>query len=159
MKWKPSKRFVKRAGIGLIVALGLAQFITIDRTNPPVQTEIAAPPEVMAILHRSCYDCHSNQTVWPWYSHVAPASWLLSRDVHEGREEVNFTEWNTLPADKQARKIHKAAHEVAEGGMPLWFYLPMHPKAKLSDKDKATIQAWADSIPAAPGSKPEADEE
>jgi len=72
----------------LVVAFVFIQFIPVDKSNPPVIVDIPTPPEVKAILKRACYDCHSNETVWPWYSQIAPISWLLARDVHEGRTEI-----------------------------------------------------------------------
>src|SRR5579863_4298572 len=88
-------------------------------------------PETRALVHRACFDCHSNQTVWPWYSNVAPMSWLLQRDVNGGRSHLNFTEW-----DSPQRHAKDVAAEVQQGDMPPWFYLPMHPLARLSDADK-----------------------
>jgi hypothetical protein len=81
-----------RTAVFSLLALGiLIQLIPIRRDNPPATGSVAAPPEVMSILRRSCYDCHSNETIWPWYSRVAPVSWLVARDVHEGRRHVNFS--------------------------------------------------------------------
>ena len=81
----------------------------------------------------SCFDCHSNQTVWPWYSNVAPASWLIQRDVDEGREALNFSEWN------RGQEGGEAAEAVAEGAMPPFIYLLSHPAAKLSDAERAAF--------------------
>jgi len=137
---------MKRVGkivLGMVVVLLLMQLGQCERTNPPVTGEIDAPADVKAVLERSCYDCHSNRTVWPWYSRVAPMSWLLHRDVMEGRRHVNFSEWDKVPADKRARRIAACGREVKSGDMPLWFYLPLHPSAKLSDADKALIEKWA----------------
>jgi hypothetical protein len=80
--------------IAVGVALGLAQLVPLDRSNPPVSAEVPATPEVRAILKRSCYDCHSNETRWPWYAYAAPMSWLLVYDVHEAREHMNFSTWD-----------------------------------------------------------------
>ncbi len=136
------KRWTK---IGLATAgvLGAIQLVPLPHDNPPVTGEISAPPEVMSILKRSCYDCHSNQTVWPWYSRVAPMSWLVYRDVVEGREHLNFSEWTKLPAEKQAKKTRGSAKLAQKGAMPLWFYLPLHQEARLSDADKHTLNTWA----------------
>ncbi len=124
-----------------VLLLGM-QVVTFARTNPPVTAEIDAPPDVKAVLERSCYDCHSNKTVYPWYAHVAPMSWLLHRDVVEGRKHVNFTEWDKVPADKKNRKLWGIVKETKGGDMPPWFYLPMHSAAKLSDADKALLEKW-----------------
>ena len=144
------KKNVKRAAIVLGVALVGAQFIRVDRSNPLVDGEIVAPAGAQAILERSCYDCHSNRTVWPWYSQVAPVSWLVGRDVHEGREHLNFSTWNRLAPDKQQKAVHEIWEQVSEGEMPLSIYLPLHPRARLSDADKAVLKSWADSVPASP---------
>ncbi|MBT4530518.1 MAG: heme-binding domain-containing protein [Phycisphaerae bacterium] len=123
--------------------LVVIQFITVNRNNPEVTGEINAPEEVMAILRRSCYDCHSNETVWPWYSYVSPASWLISSDVHDGREELNFSEWKDYTEKRKRHKRKECGEEVEEGEMPLWFYLPLHPEANLSPEDIETIVSWS----------------
>jgi len=136
-------RYLKRALWLVFVGLVVAQVFRIDRTNPPVQQDVAAPPEVDLILHRACYDCHSNETVWPGYSHVAPVSWLLARDVREGRRELNFSSWNTYDAKKKAKKLKETADEVAEGEMPPWYYVVAHRDAMLSPADTERVRAWA----------------
>jgi cytochrome c551/c552 len=134
--------YLRRAAwLGLAV-LAIAQAFRIDKTNPRVQQDVAAPPEVAAVLRRACYDCHSNETVWPWYSNVAPFSWLLARDVREGRRELNFSAWNAYDTKKQAKKLKETADEVAEGEMPPWFYIAMHPDAALSQADAEGLRAW-----------------
>lgn len=140
--------------VGAVGTLLVAQIIRYDRTNPPVQGEIAAPPEVAPVLRRACYDCHSNETVWPWYSGVAPVSWLVHRDVAGGRRHLNFSEWASIPAAKRAKKQRAAIKEVTEGEMPPWFYLPMHPNARLSDADKAAIKAWSEGATSAAQGEP-----
>ena len=119
------------------------QFITVDRTNPPVTGEIEAPEKVMAILQTSCYDCHSNETKWPWYSYVAPASWLIADDVQVGRGHMNFSEWSGYNTKQKNHKRKKCGEEVEEGEMPLWFYIPLHSEANLSEEDTATLLSWS----------------
>lgn len=132
-----------RAGVTMLaLAFVAAQFVPVDRSNPPVESDVVAPPEVRAILRRACYDCHSHETVWPGYSRVAPVSWLLARDVREGRRELNFSRWNRLDEKMQAKKKDKAWEEISGGDMPLWFYTPLHPSARLSEADKAILHAW-----------------
>ncbi|MEO7192985.1 MAG: heme-binding domain-containing protein [Vicinamibacterales bacterium] len=133
--------------------LVLVQFIRADRSNPPPEIEMPAPPEVQTILRRSCYDCHSNQTRWPWYSNVAPVSWVVARDVHQGRQHLNLSTWNRLSLEKQPRAIREIWEQVAEGEMPMSLYLPLHPDARLSADDKATLLAWAEAVGAPPGSQ------
>jgi Haem-binding domain len=121
---------------GLLAAV-LVQFIPYGRThtNPPVSGEPAwDSPATAKLVHRACYDCHSNQTAWPWYSNVAPMSWLLHRDVSGGRSHLNFTEW-----DKPQRHAKDVDDEVTKGDMPPWFYLPMHPAARLSAEEKQAL--------------------
>ena len=126
-------------GFALLVA---AQVVRVDRTNPPLEQDVAAPPEVDVVLRRACYDCHSNETVWPWYSDVAPLSWFLARDVREGRRELNFSTWNAYDAKKKAKKLKETAEEVAEGEMPPWFYVAAHRHAALSPADAERLRAW-----------------
>src|SRR6185369_314098 len=109
--------------------------VPVERTNPPVETDLQAPPPVHAILRRACYDCHSNETVWPWYSHVAPVSWLLARDVREGRRELNFSTWDAYDAKKKDKTLKESIEEAVEGEMPPWFYVALHRDAASSPAD------------------------
>ncbi len=99
-------------------------------------------PEIHGVLRRACYDCHSNTTVWPWYSKVAPISWLLSHDVAEGRRELNFSQWADYSLKRQDRKLTEVCEQVQRGEMPVWYYKPMHPQANLSEQDKTAICVW-----------------
>ena len=144
-------RILKWVAIVLVVAFVAIQFVRPALTNPPVdesQTILAraqVPTEVASILDRSCSDCHSNKTVWPWYTHVAPVSWWLTDHVGKGRKDLNLSEWGKLPADRQDRKLRQICDEVTDGNMPLASYLPMHPRARLSEQDKKTLCAWTDA--------------
>lgn len=142
------KKILVRTAIGAGILLLSLQAVPVDRSNPPVEKEIDAPAEVRAILRRACYDCHSHETVWPWYSRVAPMSLLVAHDVEEGREELNFSRWNYADPAVEARVRRALWHEVEEGEMPLWFYTPLHPDARLSPADKEQLKAWA-LVPAA----------
>jgi hypothetical protein len=133
---------VRRALLVLALLLVGAQAFRIDRDNPPVVRDVDAPPPVHELLRRACYDCHSNETQWPWYSAVAPVSWLLAHDVDEGRGELNFSTWDAYPAAKKAKKLKETADEVAEGEMPPWYYVMMHAPARLSEADRAALAAW-----------------
>jgi hypothetical protein len=137
------KKILKRIGIALIVILVAFQFVPVEKTNPPAHGQLAAPAEVQALLHRACYDCHSNETAWPWYSQVAPTSLLIARDVKEGRRKVNFSTWEKYDEQRKARKLKEIAKEVAKGDMPLFYYLPIHPDAKLSAAERELIVKWA----------------
>jgi hypothetical protein len=130
-------------GVGVVVFLVLAQFVRIDRTNPPVESDVPTPAEVKAALRAACYDCHSNETIWPWYSRVAPASWLLQYDVNEGREELNFSTWQRYDPRRQQKKLKETVETLNGGEMPPWYYSIMHPDARLADQDRRAIVAWA----------------
>lgn len=127
----------------VVVCLIAAQFIPVDRSNPPVTSDLTAPAAVHDVLRQSCYDCHSNETVWPWYSHIAPISWLVAFDVHEGRDHLNFSEWGNYPTDSQSRMKRAIWAAVDEGEMPPIQYLPAHPDARLDDQDKSILRNWA----------------
>jgi hypothetical protein len=133
--------------LGIALALIVMQFVPVERSNPPVEAEVPAPPNVRAVLKQSCYDCHSNETVWPWYSHVAPVSWFVAHDVHEARKHLNFSTWNQYNPKRQAKKLEEVWEEVDEGEMPLWYYLAIHRDAVLSAEDKALLREWATSTP------------
>ncbi len=135
-------KLIKPAGLVLLLALVLIQFVPVNRSNPPVTREIAPNPDVHALIKRACYDCHSNQTQWPWYSYLAPASWLVTHDVEEGRKHVNFTEWDRYDEKKRRRKLEEIAEEVEEGAMPLKKYLLLHPEARLSDAERLLLVNW-----------------
>ena len=124
-----------------ILAIGfiLLQLIPYGKnhTNPPV---IQEPPWDSAVTRelaqRACFDCHSNETVWPWYSKIAPVSWLVQRDVDEGREKLNFSEWNRKAEFEELNEVGEA---IQEGKMPPLTYYPTHPKARLSDIEKQQL--------------------
>ncbi len=132
---------VRRAVIVLVVLLGI-QLIPVPRTNPEDRRGPGAPPEVEAVLRRACYDCHSHETKWPWYSQVAPMSWMVAYDVAEGREHFNLSDFQDLSAETAAKVRAAAIEEVEEGEMPLWYYLPFHPEARLSEADIAVLKTW-----------------
>jgi hypothetical protein len=137
------RKLLRIVGLLLLVAFVAIQFVPVERSNPPIERDIGAPPEVAAILRRSCYDCHSHETRWPWYAHVAPASWLLERDVREARRKLNFSTWNRYDSNRREHKLEEVVELTASGEMPLWFYVPLHPSAKLSEADLAVLHAWA----------------
>ena len=132
-----------RIALAAVALLAAIQLVPVDRSNPPVTSEVPADPATREILRRACYDCHSNETRWPWYARVAPVSWLVAHDVEEGREHVNVSTWNEYTAKKQRKKLDEVWEEVEEGEMPLWFYVPLHPDAKLGEADLRAIEAWA----------------
>ena len=125
------------------------QFVRPAKTNPPVdqsqtiEAHTQITPQVAAILDRSCNDCHSNKTRWPWYSNVAPASWLVIDDVNEARKAMNLSEWSRRDPDRQSKKLQQICDEVTDGAMPLGSYTPLHPGSKLSAADVQTLCDWA----------------
>jgi hypothetical protein len=129
----------------LLVAVGI-QFVPVDRTNPPVRTDVAAPAEVASILRRACYDCHSNETSWPWYSHVAPASWFVARHVRHGRGDLNFSEWPLFDMEAEAEAFKDIEAQVEKGEMPLPSYTWIHRDAALGAEDRETLLRWARSM-------------
>lgn len=108
-----------------------------NHTNPPV---VAEPnwdsPETRALAQRACFDCHSNETVWPWYSNIAPISWLVYHDTEEGREYLNFSEWGS---DREEEEGEEMVEQIKKGDMPLSIYLPAHPEARLTPAEKTAL--------------------
>ena len=131
------------AGI-LVLALAVGQILPLPPAeNPPVEGEVDAPPQVMAVLRTSCYDCHSHETVWPWYSHVVPAKWLVRSHVVEGRGALNFSAWNGYDANRRGRKRDEVAEMVESGEMPLAGYVVLHKEAALTQAEAQLLVAWA----------------
>ncbi|EOQ90513.1 heme-binding domain protein [Leptospira yanagawae serovar Saopaulo str. Sao Paulo = ATCC 700523] len=122
------------------------QLFPVPRENPPVTAEIDAPNEVKTILKRSCYDCHSNETVWPLYSYIFPISYLVTNHVTEGREELNFSDFGSLAERKQRKKIYEVWEQVDEGEMPPKDYQLLHPSSQLSEVDKEVLKNWANQF-------------
>ena len=129
--------------LGLGALALLIQVVRPDQTNPPVTGDIEAPPEVMSLLKRSCYDCHSFETRWPWYAQVVPVSWLVTKDVNDGRKHLNFSVWQGYEEGRKLKKFKEIAEEVADGEMPLDIYLPLHPEAKLTPAETTLLVEWA----------------
>lgn len=143
-------RWAKTAWLALGAAVVAAQFVGYARTNPPVSSDVAAPAEVQSVLRRACFDCHSNQTEWPWYSAVAPLSWPLGHEVIEGRRRLNFSEWGDYASDPETlvHKLQQVAASVANGSMAPWYYQVLHPSARLTEADRALLAGWAQAASA-----------
>lgn len=133
------------SGLALLLAAVAIQFVPVDRTNPPVRTDVAAPGEVAPILRRACYDCHSNETRWPWYSYVAPASWFVADHVRHGRGDLNFSEWPVFDLEAEAEALKDIEAQVEKGEMPLRSYTWLHRDAVLSPDDRETLLRWVRS--------------
>jgi Haem-binding domain len=141
------KRILRNTAIAIVVGFGLIQLVPYGRAhdNPPVVSEPPWDrPETRALAVRACFDCHSNETTWPWYSHVAPMSWLVQSHVDDGRRALDFSDWS-----RTYRRAKKAAHVVTQNEMPLWSYTLMHPAARLSADEQ---RALADGLAATFGS-------
>jgi hypothetical protein len=145
------KKMLKWIFIVLVVAFGLLQLTNPDPTNPPVVAghdlfAIHPPPApVAALVRTSCYDCHSNETKWPWYSRVAPMSWLVANDVKNGRAKLNFSDWPVTDPDRAGRKFGNISDEVDSAEMPLKKYTMIHRDAVLSTSQRQAIVDWAEA--------------
>jgi hypothetical protein len=134
----------KKAKVTLLVLVAvfvIMQLFRSEQTNPPTdpaasfEATAKPSPQVKAVVERACQDCHSNRTVWPWYSRVAPASWLVTSDVSEARQNINFSEWGLLSPEKRLEALGDICREVTAGDMPLWQYKILHPAARLGAGD------------------------
>ena len=143
------QKALKWTAVTLFGVFAMLQFIRPARTNPPVdeartiQARVLVSPEVAAILDRSCNDCHTNQTRWPWYSQIAPVSWKVAGDVNEGRDHMNLSDWAQYSQSEQESLMRHICREVKDGSMPLKSYLWIHSNAKLSPEDVKTLCDWA----------------
>jgi len=141
--------WAKRVGIALATLLIGIQFVPVARSNAPVHpatgiyTSEPVPSPVRSVLESSCQNCHSSQTIWPWYSYVAPVSWLVVHHVKKGRSELNFSEWNTYPAKRKEQKLEEICEQVMNGDMPDNTYLLIHRSAKLSEQQREDVCTWA----------------
>lgn len=144
-------RIIRWIAIVAFCCFVVSQFFGPAKTNPTsnpsqsVESRLQVTPPVAAILERSCNDCHSNKTRWPWYSNVAPVSWLVIGDVNEGRQNMNLSEWGRYTQRDVDGLLKQICREVKSGGMPLPIYKPLHPGAKLSPEDVKTLCDWTDA--------------
>jgi hypothetical protein len=143
------RKILKVAIVVIAIAFLAAQFVRPDFSNPPVvesetlYASTAVPAEVQHVLTRSCNDCHSNSTVYPWYSKVTPFNWFLAGHIDEGRHEMNFSEWNTYTSQKKIKKLDEMCEQVEGGEMPLPSYLWIHRDAVLAEGDAKLLCDWA----------------
>lgn len=135
--------------LGLLIIFIAIQFIKPTRNiNPPTQqgsiiSYVNVPEDVHSILKRACYDCHSNNTKYPWYADIQPVAWYLAHHVNEGKEKLNFDEFASYSAKKQDHKLEEVVETVEEGEMPISSYTFIHKEAKLSEQEKAQLIDWA----------------
>lgn len=137
---------LKRILLVLAVVFVLIQLWPVDRENPPVASPLKAPPEVERILRDACYDCHSNETKWPWYSYIAPLSWQIAHHVEDGRRELNFSDWGGFRESKRDSMAEEMIEQIEEGEMPPFDYKLGHPEARLTDEQIAVLRRWADGL-------------
>ncbi|MDX1666269.1 MAG: heme-binding domain-containing protein [Saprospiraceae bacterium] len=141
-------KYLRYVLLALAVFLIVAQLFPIDKSAPEVDPkedflQLADPPaEVARLIKTVCYDCHSYEVNYPWYTSVAPVSWWIDHHIEEGREHLNFSIWGTYDLDKRAHKMEEAAEEVEEEHMPLNSYTWMHSEARLSEEQRNRLVAW-----------------
>jgi uncharacterized membrane protein len=146
------KKALRFTAIALLLVLVAAQFFRSPRnsgvTEGPqsIVAQHAVPANVRGILQRACYDCHSNNTTYPWYAAVQPVAWWLNKHVSEGKAELNFSEFAAYDAKRAVRKLEATADEVHERHMPLKSYLLVHREAKLTDAEVALVTGWAEDL-------------
>ena len=135
---------LKKTAIFTIIFLISIQFISVDKTNPPVDENISlkAPQEIMQLLKKGCYDCHSNETKWPYYSDIAPVSFFVASHVKKGREAMNFSTWTEIDPKIKQERLKRAVITINNGRMALPSYLSAHEEAKLSKDEKEILTAW-----------------
>ena len=143
------RRFLKITALGVIAVLVIIQFFRIDKTHPPIvqgetlEAAVAVSPDISEILGRSCNDCHSNSTVFPWYSNIQPAAGFLKNHIDEGRQNLNFSIFNTYSAKKKAKKLEEICEQVEAKAMPLPSYLWIHWDSVLKDTEAKALCDWA----------------
>jgi hypothetical protein len=141
------KRWIRTTLIASSIVFVAIQFYPTQRDNPPVESDLDAPADVKAILKRSCYDCHSNETSWRWYAYVAPVSWLIASDVEDGRRHLNFSAWGQYSLKKRQSKADEILDEVSGGDMPLASYVRVHPDTRLAAPEIEILKRWAAGKP------------
>lgn len=142
---KPKFKTILLILVGLLV---VAQFIPIDRSVPAAEpgadflTAVDAPPAMATLIQNACYDCHSYQSEYPWYAKVAPVSFWIQGHIKGARQQLNFSDWTSYPAEKAAHKLEECFEEVQERHMPMKSFTLLHPEAKLSDEQVSALAQW-----------------
>ncbi len=136
--------------VSLVSVFIVIQFFQSEKTNPVViesnsiESQTQLPANISSIFINACQDCHSNKTQWPWYSYIVPVSWLVTKDVYEGRKHLNFSEWGTYNTNKKIKKLSEIQESIADSSMPLPIYVTMHPKANLTKEEREQINQWTE---------------
>ena len=142
--------WLRRIGLAIAVLVVAIQFVPVNRSNPrvePTQTIYATmpvPAEVKAVFNGSCMNCHSDETSWPWYSYVAPISWMVAHDVHQARKAMNLSEWGSYSANKKTDKLEEICEQLTNGDMPDRKYMLLHRKARPSAKERDIVCQWTE---------------
>lgn len=140
----------KRVGLSVIALVIAAQLVPVNLHNPPAEPSNTIyatqniPPPVVAVLERSCKNCHSNETSWPWYSYVAPVSWVVARDVRRARKAMNFSEWGGYSAKRKEDKLEEICDQVTNGDMPDGMYLLLHRDAVVTQQERQEVCQWTE---------------
>jgi hypothetical protein len=146
------KSFFKKLFWVLLIAFIVIQFFRPEKnistgiSANDITTKYAVPDSVMAILKTSCYDCHSNNTYYPWYNNIQPVAWWLKNHVDEGKRELNFSEFAAYRIGRQYRKLDEVNKQIKEGEMPLESYTLIHGNAKLNEQQKLMVANWVSAI-------------
>lgn len=142
----------KKIIIGLVLFLILAQFIRIDKTNPEVNIDLdlinveSASPEIATLIMVNCYDCHSNESKYPWYTDIAPVSWWIKRHINNARGSLNFSEWANYSPQEKSGHAAESALKVEKRWMPISSYKIAHPEARMSDEEVTKLTQWFKSL-------------
>ena len=142
--------WTKRVGLGILAFLLAAQVVPVNRRNPPVDSSgtiyanQSVPANVKAVFERSCKNCHSDETAWPWYSYIAPMSWVIARDVHHARSAMNFSEWGSYSAKGKEDKLEEICEQVTNGDMPDRKYLFFHRQASITEQERSAVCQWTE---------------
>jgi hypothetical protein len=143
------KRKLKWVFVELVVGFALLQLTNPPRTNPKVVSDLMAtnapPLQIATMLHAACYDCHSSETRWPWYSRVAPMSWLIANDVRNGRENLNLSDWPNDNPMRAAKRLENMSDEIGSGEMPPKKYTTIHADARLTGSQRKELTDWLDA--------------
>lgn len=145
-----ARLWVKRVVVCAVVLLVVAQLVPANHHNPGTdpQRSIFAkeqvPAPVQTVFRRSCANCHSNETEWPWYSYIAPASWIIADDVHSARKKMNLSEWADYPANKREEKLEEICEQLTDGDMPDAKYLLVHRNARLTSQEREAVCQWTE---------------
>lgn len=144
------RTWVKRVGFAAVVLVLAGQVVPIDRDSPPLDPSKTiyatqpVPSSVKVVLDRSCNNCHSDETAWPWYSYIAPVSWVIARDVHRARRAMNLSQWGGYSAKRKADKLGEICEQLTNGDMPDGLYLLLHRDAVVTQDERSAVCQWTE---------------